>query len=287
MGQSALRTARRQRLGAELKALREAARVSAEEAAKAIHGDRTKISRQETGRHLISRLELEALLGLYNVTDDKTREWLIALASEGRKRSWWRQRSDALGPTFKELLTLESDAARICAYQAQVVPGLLQTREYATAVISSFDFTPADQVEFCVDLRMDRQDIFRRANPPQYLCLLPEGILRQQIGGPRAAARQLRRLVELSNPPDMTIQVIPFTQQTCPPTGGSFVVYSYPDHLDLDVVQVEYLDGALYLQEDATVEKYRKVLDGLRACALSAQQSAELISSIADELERT
>ncbi|MFI1971729.1 DNA-binding protein [Streptomyces cinnamoneus] len=287
MGQPARRTARRRRLGGALKDAREAAQVSAIEAAQAIHGDNTKISRIETGRHRVTRLELETLLNLYQVKDEQTRDWLIALASEGRKRSWWRQHSDALPPGLKELLTLESDAAKICAFQSQVIPGLLQTREYATAVMAGAEQKQmsTEKLDFFVDLRMNRQQIFQQDNAPSYLCIMPEGVVRQQLGGPKVMAAQLRHLIALNRPPMMTIQVIPFSQGAFTATGGSFVLYSYPDPLDLDVVQVEYLDGALYLEEDETVEKYRSALDGLRAAALSSQQSVDLISSIARDLE--
>ncbi|MEU3354001.1 helix-turn-helix transcriptional regulator [Streptomyces sp. NPDC037389] len=285
MGQPARRTARRRRLGAELKALREAAKITSEEAARAIHGDRTKISRQETGRHRVMRLELDVLLDLYQVEDEKLREWLIALAAEGGKRSWWRQHSDKIPPGFKELLTLESDAERIAVFQSQLIPGLLQTRDYATAIINGHSAHLADDKrEFYVNLRMERQEIFQRAVPPQYLAIIQEGALRQEIGGPKVLTEQLRHLVALSRAPEMTIQVIPFSQGVFTATRGSFVLYSYPDPLDLDVVQVEYLDGALYLEEDEPVTRYKQALDGLRASALSSRQSVELISSIADEL---
>lgn len=286
MGQPARRTARRRRLGAELKALREAAKITSEEAARVTHGDRTKISRQETGRHRVTRPELDVLLDLYQVGDEKLREWLIALAAESGKRSWWRQHSEKIPPGLKELLTLESDAERIAAFHSQVIPGLLQTRDYATAVINEPSAQLADgKLEFYVNLRMERQEIFQRVVPPQYLAIIQEGALRQEVGGPKVLAEQLRHLVTLSRPPEMTIQVIPFSQGAFTDMRGSFVLYSYPNPLDLDVVQVEYLDGALYLEEDESVARYKRALDGLRAAALSSRQSMKLISSIADELE--
>jgi transcriptional regulator with XRE-family HTH domain len=273
-------------LGAELKTLREAAEVSVEEAARRIHGDNSKISRLENGRQRVTRLELEALLDLYRTEDEKLREWLIALSTEGRKRSWWRQHGDVLPASFQELLTMESDAAKIAAFQPQVIPGLLQTKEYATAVIAGASGPlPDHEVEFFVNFRLERQAVFQRDDPPQYLCILTEGVVRQQIGGPAIMAEQLRRLMSLSRPPEMTIQVIPFSQGAYTSTGGAFALYSYPDPLDLDIVHTDYLDGALYLEEDATVEKYRRALDGLRTAALSSRQSMELISSIVRDLE--
>ncbi|WP_338931409.1 helix-turn-helix transcriptional regulator [Streptomyces netropsis] len=285
MGQQAQRTARRRRLGAELRALREAAKVSPEEAAGAIHGDRSKISRQETGRHRVTRLELDVLLSLYKVKDEKVRERLIALASEGRKPSWWRQHGQALRPSFKEGLELKSDATKICAFQSQVVPGLLQTRAYASMVMTGSDPLPQEELEFYLDLRMEGQEIFQREEPPSYLNIVPEGVLRQQIGGPAVMAEQLRRLICLSQLPEVTIQVIPLSQSVFACTGGSFAIYSYPEPVGLDVVQVEYLGGALYLERDEAVAKYGRAWGRLQATALPAQQSIELIASIARELE--
>ncbi|WP_058044306.1 helix-turn-helix domain-containing protein [Streptomyces roseifaciens] len=280
------RTARRRKLGAELRSLREAAGVSPEAAAKAIHGDKTKISRQETGQHRVTRLELEVLFTLYGVDDEKRREWLVALASEGNKRTWWRRHSGMLTDGFKEALDLESEAARISAFQSQVVPGLLQTQTYAAALISGASTSLTEQqLDFFVDFRMSRQSIFLRGNPPQYTAIMAEGVLHQQFGGPGVLAEQLRHLVDLSQSPDITIQVIPFTQTSFTDSGGSFALYSYPDPLDLDVVQVEHLDGALCLEDDETVAKYRRVLDKLRSSALPPGRSIELIASIARGLE--
>ncbi|MGW2367444.1 helix-turn-helix domain-containing protein [Streptomyces sp. NPDC001667] len=287
MGHSARRTTRRRRLGAELRTLREAADVSTEEAAKAIHGDRTKISRQENGRHRITRLELEALLTLYKAEDESLRQWLVALSDEGNKRSWWHQHRDSLRDGFKEALTLETDAARISAFQSRIVPGLLQTQAYATAVISgSSDPLPKEKLDLFVDIRMSRQGIFLRGNPPQYAAIMTEGVIRQQIGGPQVMAEQLRHLVSLGETSEVEIQIIPYSQSTFTDADGSFILYSYPNPLDFDVVQVPYLVGDLYMEEDETVAKYRKAFEGLRASALPTLQSAELISSIACEYER-
>lgn len=287
MGQQAQRTARRRRLGSALRAAREAARVNTTAAAEAIHGDNTKISRVETGRHRLTRLELDTLLDLYGVKDKATRERLIALASEGRKRTWWCRYRDMLPGDFKESLTLESDTARISVYQSQVVPGLLQTPEYAKVVMTgSPNPLTEESLDFYVNFRMERQRLFDRENPPQYLCIMTEGVIRQLIGGAAVMAAQLRRLVTVSRPPDITIQIIPFSHTAFTCTGGAFNLYSYPDPMDLDVVHISHLDSALSLEEDETVAKYRWAFERLRASALSAEQSVELMASIADELEQ-
>jgi transcriptional regulator with XRE-family HTH domain len=272
-------------LGAALKEARERAGVTPEQAARAIHGDKPKISRIETGRHRVSRLELETLLDLCQVDDSKTREWLVALSTEGQRRSWWRRHGDVLEQDFKELLTLEEDAERISAFQTQVLPGLVQTKNYATSVIRSSDPTlSAEQLEFFADFRLQRQAVLEKDAPPRYLCIVTEGVLRQQVGGPEVMAEQLHHLLKISNRPNVTVRVIPFEQPGYTGTSGSFVLYSYPDPLDLDVVQVEYLDGALYLEEDESVRKYRHSLDLLRSSALPAAESIDLISKIARDL---
>ncbi|MFE0046989.1 DUF5753 domain-containing protein [Streptomyces albireticuli] len=287
MGQQAQRTARRRRLGSALRAAREAARVNTTDAAAAIHGDNTKISRVETGRHRLTRLELDTLLDLYEVTEKRTRERLVALASEGRKKTWWCQYRDMLPGDFKESLTLESDTARISVYQPQVVPGLLQTREYAKVVMTgSPDRVTDEELDFYLDFRMERQRIFDREKPPQYLCIIPEGVIRQRVGGASVMAAQLRKLLAVSRPPAITIQIVPFSQTAFTCTGGAFNLYSYPDPMDLDVVHISHLDSALSLEEDETVAKYRWVFESLRASALSAEQSVKLMTSIAEELEQ-
>ncbi|MFJ5867487.1 helix-turn-helix domain-containing protein [Streptomyces parvus] len=277
-------TVRRRRLGAELKRLREKAGVRMEEAAERIGGDKPKISRQENGRQGVSKLEIEALLVLYGVSDDRLRTALTTLAREGRRKGWWAQYSDILTAGFQERLSIESDAARILAFQPMLVPGLLQTVEYATEVIRSVNKTATEEeIDSYVEVRKSRQEIFARESPPQYLCLLDEAVLRREVGGPAVMAAQLDKILEMNNPPKLTIQVVPFAQGWHAGADGPFNVYSYPDPMDLDVVNLEYLDGALYLEEDESVERYQLAFDELRAAALTSRQSMELISAVKRE----
>ncbi|MBM7052583.1 MULTISPECIES: helix-turn-helix domain-containing protein [Streptomyces] len=275
---------RRRRLGAELKRLREKAGVKMEEAAERIGGDKPKISRQENGRQGVSKLEIEALLALYGVSDERLRTALTTLAREGRRKGWWAQYSDILTAGFQERLSIESDAARILAFQPMLVPGLLQTVEYATEVIRSVNKTATEEeIDSYVEVRKSRQEIFARESPPQYLCLLDEAVLRREVGGPAVMAAQLDKILEMNNPPKLTIQVVPFAQGWHAGADGPFNVYSYPDPMDLDVVNLEYLDGALYLEEDESVERYQLAFDELRAAALTSRQSMELISAVKRE----
>ncbi|EHM23925.1 helix-turn-helix domain-containing protein [Streptomyces sp. W007] len=275
---------RRRRLGAELKRLREKAGVKMEDAAERIGGDKPKISRQENGRQGVSKLEIEALLALYGVSDERLRTALITLAREGRRKGWWAQYSDILPAGFQERLSIESDAARILTFQPMLVPGLLQTVEYATELIRSVDKgATEDERNSYIEVRRSRQEIFARDNPPQYVCLLDEAVLRREVGGPAVMAAQLDKILEMNNPPKLTIQVVPFAQGWHAGADGAFNIYSYPDPMDLDVVNLDYLDGALYLEEDQPVERYQLAFDELRAAALASRQSVELISAVKRE----
>ncbi|MDX3339608.1 helix-turn-helix transcriptional regulator [Streptomyces sp. ID03-2B] len=277
-------TVRRRRLGAELKRLREKAGVKMEEAAERIGGDKPKISRQENGRQGVSKLEIEALLALYGVSDERLRTALTTLAREGRRKGWWAQYSDILPAGFQERLSIESDAARILTFQPMLVPGLLQTVEYATELIRSVDKGATEEERNSyIEVRRSRQEIFARENPPQYVCLLDEAVLRREVGGPAVMVAQLDKILAVNNPPKLTIQVVPFSQGWHAGADGAFNIYSYPDPMDLDVVNLDYLDGALYLEEDQPVERYKLAFDELRAAALATRQSMELVSMVKRE----
>ncbi|WP_026237760.1 MULTISPECIES: helix-turn-helix domain-containing protein [unclassified Streptomyces] len=277
-------TVRRRRLGAELKRLREKAGVSMEDAAERIGGDKPKISRQENGRQGVSKLEIEALLALYGVSDDRLRTALTTLAREGRRKGWWAQYSDILPAGFQERLSIESDAARILTFQSMLVPGLLQTAEYSTEVIRAAGKSQTEgQIKSYIEVRASRQEILARPNPPQFVCLLDEAVLRREVGGPAVMVRQLDKIMEVNNPPKLTIQVVPLSQGWHAGADGAFNIYSYPDPMDLDVVNLDYLDGALYLEEDLPVERYQLAFDELRAAALASRHSMKLVSSVRQE----
>lgn len=278
-------TVRRRKLGSEFKRLREAAGVKMDDAAERIGGDKSKISRQENGRQGMNKLEAEALLDLYGVEDDRLRTALITMAREGRRKGWWGQYSDLIKAGLEEQISIESDAAKILAFQPLVIPGLFQTFEYASEVIRSYDKgkTPEAELKSLISVRMTRQEIFQRPDAPLHVCILDEAVLRREVGGPATMAAQLERLVEISKPPKLTIQVIPFGQGWHPGLSGHFTVFSYPDPMELDIVKVEYLDGSLFLEEDAAVDRFRLAFDELRASALPVRQSLDLIRTVAQQ----
>ncbi len=256
------------------------------QAAQAVGGGNSKVSRIETGKHRLTPLELTALLDLYGVAEKGTRDWLHALVSEQRKNTWWRQYGE-LAPGFVESLTLENEAEEISVYQNRVVPGLLQTPEYARVIMAGApDPRTEETLDLYVGIRMKRQSVLRRPKPPRYHCVMTEGVIRQQIGGLTTMAAQLRHLVSMSHLPHVTIQVISHSQTKFTSSAGAFNLHSYPPPMDFGVVQISYLDRELFMEEDGTVEQYQRAFDALQASALSAQHSSELISSIAHELEQ-
>jgi transcriptional regulator with XRE-family HTH domain len=280
-------TVRRRKVGSEFKRLREAAGVTMDQAAERIGGDKSKISRQENGRQSVSKLEAEALLELYRVEDQRLRTALTTMARESRRKGWWAQHGDLLAESLQEQISIESDAARILLFQPLTVPGLLQTREYAEESIRSVEKSRGaseEQIETYVSVRMGRQEILHGDSAPQVLCLLDEAVLHRPMGSPDVMAAQLQRLIDANHPPHLSIQVIPFEHGWHAGLDGAFSIFSYPDPMDLDVVALGYLDGALYLEEDGPVERYRMAFDQLRSSALSSQQSTALITRVARSL---
>ncbi|WP_431041643.1 helix-turn-helix domain-containing protein [Streptomyces sp. P1-3] len=277
---------RRRKLGGELRRLREAAGVRMDDAAERIGCDKGKISRIENGRLGVRKLEMEALLELYKVEDTRLRVALTALARESRRKGWWQRYGDVLAPEFQERLSIEADAVRILEYQDMLVPGLLQTPEYATELIRRRETEATRQeLESYVAVRMARQGIFGDGSAPRYACVLDEAVLRREIGGPSVMAAQLRKLTEVGGPPDLTIQVVPFAQGWHAGVDGAFGICSYPDPMDLDVVTVDYLGASLFLAERRAVEEHQAAFDQLRAAALSPRRSMELISRTALEFD--
>lgn len=279
-------TVRALRLGSELRRLREVAGVDTKVAAERIGGDRPKLSKIETGKQGISKAELEVLLTLYGVEDPKVKAAMDALRATRRKADWWDQYGAILGPQLRERLAIERDAVRIFAFQPMLIPGLLQTPDYARAINSGVEKdADEEQIASYVRVRMARQEIFKQESPPQYVCVLDEAVLRRAVGGPAVMAAQLKHLVSMINPPSISVQVVPFGQGWHAGLDGPFTIYAYPDPMDLDVVVLEYLEGALYLEEDRVADQYRLVFDAVRTAALSSRQSVELISRLARDLE--
>ncbi|RBM14156.1 helix-turn-helix transcriptional regulator [Streptomyces sp. PT12] len=281
-----LATMRRKRLGLELKRMREARALDREAVASILQTDLSRISRIETGKATLSRLELSTWLDACEVNDDRLRSGLLQLNAQGRKKGWWQKRGDFIPPTLQEAIDLEQTASVIFEHRQAFVPGLLQTAEYAEAMIRSFPLVGGGTVEEGVQVRMTRQEVLDGPSAPQAFWILDEAALHREVGGPKVMAGQLRKLLDAGNPPHLNIQVLPFRRGAYHCISSSFHLFTYKEPSEMDLVLVEYERGRLFLEEDYDVEPFRRSSDRLRDQALSTEDSKELISSIMQSFER-
>ncbi|MFI6506038.1 helix-turn-helix domain-containing protein [Streptosporangium sp. NPDC050855] len=250
-------TVRRRQLGMELRRLRERANVSAIEAGERIGRSDSTISRFETGRVTIRQKVLVQLLDLYNATGDEAQA-VLDLAREAGKRGWWHAHGDAVPPWFEIFIGLEAEAASIQTYQPQLVPGILQTEAYARAVIEADrPGTPPQEIDRLVDLRMARQKLLTRSNPPELWAVMSEAVLRHVVGSSAIMREQLLRLYDARHLAGVTLQILPFAGGAHPGMLGPFHLLEFPRPSDTHVAYVEYLMGSMYLEKPEEVRRYR------------------------------
>jgi transcriptional regulator with XRE-family HTH domain len=284
MGSEHSPTVRRRRLALELRRLREAARLTCEEVAEHLECSASKISRVETGRVSVSPRDVRDMLELYNVPAAQ-RENLVQLARDSRQKGWWHAFSDTMEPQFATYVGLESAASEIRIYEVSLIPGLLQTEDYARAVIrSGMMSSPVEDVERAVALRMARQPAVTRDDPPKVWAVVDEAALRRRVGGAGLMRLQLEHLLAQAALPNVAVQVIPFTGGAHPAMGRPFVILVFPERVDTDVVYLEDLTSALYVEDVAEVDRYNVFFNHLRATALSFDDSAALITSVLKEM---
>jgi len=272
-------TALRILLGAYLRRLREAKRISLEAAGEVIRASHSKISRLETGRVGFKDRDIVDLLSYYGVTDEKERETVRALAIRANSPGWWHDYADVLPNWFDSYVGLEEAASQIRAYQVQFVPGLLQTEDYARAVIM-LGYSNPKEINRRVKLRMARQAVLTKPDPPSLRVVLDEALLMRPIGGPRAMQAQLRHLIEMSQRPNVTIQVIPFKAGGHAAAGGPFSVLRFAENELPDVVYLEQLTSAQYLDKPDVVERYLGVMERLCVDALTPANSVKILRSM-------
>jgi transcriptional regulator with XRE-family HTH domain len=277
-------TVRRRRLALELRRFREAARMTCEDVAEHLECSTSKISRIETGRVRVSPRDVRDMLDLYRVPELQ-RDSLVQLARESRQKGWWHAYSDTIEPRFATYIGLESAASEIRIYEVTLIPGLLQTEDYARAVIAAgaVDGSP-EAVERNVAFRMARQPALTSDDPPQLWAVLDEAVLHRQVGGPGLMRLQLDHLLDLGGLPNVAIQVLPFGAGAHPAMGRPFVILAFPERADPDVVYLEDLTSALYVENVDEVDRYNVFFNHLRATALSFEDSAALIMSVRKEL---
>ena len=277
-------TVRRRRLALELRRLREAARLTCEEVAEHLECSASKISRVETGRVSVSPRDVRDMLELYGVPPPQ-RDSLVQLARDSRQKGWWHAYSDTIHPQFATYVGLESAASEIRVYEVNLIPGLLQTEDYARAILKAGTMNGShEDVERRVALRMARQPALIRDDPPMLWTVLDEAALRRRVGGAELMRAQLEHVLELSGLKNVAMQVIPFGAGAHPAMGRPFVILVFPERIDTDVVYLEDLTSAFYLENVDEVDRYNVFFNHLRATALSFEDSAALVTSVLKDL---
>jgi len=268
-------------LGAQLRRLREANEITREAAGAAIRASASKISRLELGRVGLKDRDVSDLLTLYGVLDQERREALLELATQARTPGWWHQYGEIVPGWFEVYVGLEEAAVRIRTYEVQFVPGLLQTEQYARAVVKlGHPEASADEIDRRVTLRMRRQHILTRPQPTKLWAVVDEAALRRPLGPAAAMRAQLKHLSELTQQPNVTLQVVPLCAGGHAAAGGSFSILRFAEPDLPDVVYMEQLTSALYLDKRRDVDHYSAVMDRLCAQADSRIPAAELLSKI-------
>jgi hypothetical protein len=265
-------TALRMLLGAQLRRLREDAGISAEKAGYEIRASRSKIR------------DVDDLLTLYRVTDSRERSQILDLARQSSTPDWWTKYGDILPSWFEIYLGLESAADTIRSFQVQFVPGLFQTADYARAVARlGGQSVPDDEIERRVALRLRRQELLTRPAPPRVWMIMDEAVLRRPYGGPAVMREQLRHLGEAARMPHVTLQVVPFAQGGHAGASGSFSILRFQERDLPDIVYIEQLTSAMYLDQRPDVEHYLEVVDRLSAEALTPAATTQFIQQAAQQ----
>lgn len=281
-------TVRRRRLGAELRRLREAAGLTLDDVESEVPAMKgSKTSRIETARIGVKPGDLDALLDLYRVDGDAAkRDVLHGLAKDGARRGWWQTYRDIISPSYADLISLEDDATSMRSYQTVLIPGLLQTAAYARATITAINMTSTpEHVNRLVEVRVARQAILSRPAPLPVWAIIHEAALRTQVKDQPSVMRdQLQRLLDLMDYTHVSIQVLPLGAAPHPGLAGPFTMLGFPETADLDVVLVEHLTSALYVEDTAEVSIYGSAFEHLRAEALPFDKSADLIATLKDSL---
>ncbi|MGC4797463.1 helix-turn-helix domain-containing protein [Micromonospora saelicesensis] len=277
-------TVLRMLLGAQLRRLRESSGVTREGAGWEIRSSESKISRMELGRVGFKERDVADLLTLYGVTEDHERDALLKLARDANSPGWWHRYGDVLPSWFQSYLGLEAAAALIRSYEVQFVPGLLQTPEYARAVVLlGHGAAGPGEIDRRVALRMQRQQLLQRQNPPQLWAVVDEAALRRPIGGAEVMRGQLTALIEATKSPHIRLQVIPFAAGGHAAAGGAFTILRFGDQELPDIVYIEQLTSAIYLDKRDDLDYYAVAMERLCVEAEPPERTAEILGRLLDD----
>jgi hypothetical protein len=272
-------------LGAHLRRMREAAGISREDAGWEIRSSESKISRMELGRVGFKERDVSDLLTLYGLRDEAERNRLLSLAQDANNPGWWHRYGDLLPTWFQAYLGLEAAAELIRTYELQFVPGLLQTPDYARAVVQvRHSAVRGVDVDRRVSLRQSRQQVLTRPKPVRVWAVIDEAVLRRPIGGVEVMRAQLETLIEANRQPHITLQVMPFTNGAHPATGGAFSLLRFPEQDLPDVVYIEHLTGALYLDKLDDLDHYTATMDALCVAAPTPDRTEDLLTGFLKDL---
>jgi hypothetical protein len=277
-------TVQRLVLGGHLRRLREEAGMTTERAAVSIRGSHSKISRMEHGRVGFKERDISDLLTLYGVGSGTEREALLNLAREANTPGWWQGYSDILPHWVEPYFGLEAAASAIREYELQFVPGLLQIEEYARAVIRLGNLPSEEEVIRRAQARISRQEILRRDSPPKVWAVMDEGALRRVIGGRDIMKAQLVHLIEMCDHPAVTLQILPFSAGAHRAMGGPFTILRYVEPDLRDVVYIEQLTSALYLDKPAEVDAYLEVIEEVCLQAEASAKTPGILKGVLDAI---
>jgi transcriptional regulator with XRE-family HTH domain len=277
-------TVRRILLGTQLRRLRESRGITREEAGYRIRASESKISRMELGRVGFKERDIVDLLAMYGV-DEAERDVLVAMAREANAPGWWHQYADVLPDFFQTYVGLEEAASVLRVYEVQFVPGLLQTESYARAVVSrGLPAAPEDEIERRVSIRITRQELLTKQGGPRLWAVVDEAALRRPVGSRDVFRAQLEHLIQVTQEPRITLQVAPFRSGSLAAEAGAFTIMRFPEADLPDIVYLEQLTSALYLDKREDVERYSEVMERLSVESAPPERTAEILREILRDL---
>ena len=276
-----LPTVRLRRLATRLATLRSEAGLSREQVEEQTGINSTTLYRIETARTKPQRRTLLTLLDLYGVSDKADRDDLVALSKHSSELGWLRQYESDLREPYSNFISFESEARSVRNYESLFVPGLLQTEDYARAVIRGvLPHATNDEVEKRVEVRVQRKTVLTKDDPLSLWCVIDEAAVRRKVGGDKIMQGQLVHLIEATAAPTTVLQIIPFAAGAHPGMPGSFVVMSFPEPTDPDIIYLDSMGGDLFLERSEDVERFTTVFEHLRATALSPADTVRMLEEI-------
>ncbi|GAA2133567.1 helix-turn-helix transcriptional regulator [Kitasatospora kazusensis] len=275
---------RRILLGSQLRRLREGRGITREDAGYAIRASESKISRMELGRVSFKERDVADLLSLYGVADPTERESLLGLVREANKSGWWHSFNDVLPGWFQTYVGLEEAASLIRTYEVQFIPGLLQSEEYARAIFAQTrPVISEEELERRLGLRMRRQKLLTEGQSPRLWAVIDEAALRRPVGGPEVMRAQVQYLIDVAEQANVVIQVMPFRFGMHAGESGAFSILRFPEQDLADVVYLEQLTSALYLDKRDDVDAYVQVMERLCVDSLTPDRTVDLLAAILAE----